>query len=371
MLYAAYQAQSDLMAPFRLASSVMADAIPHLPRSLSDLPLVRRTAATAELVSLWGLSHSRPAFGIDSALVGGEEVAVTERAAHVTPFGTLLHFAKDSDVAQPPVLLVAPMSGHFSTLLRATVRTMLPEHDVYLTDWHNAREVPVSAGAFGLDGYTDHLIEFLRVIGPGAHMIAVCQPCVQALAATALMAEDDDPARPRSLTLMAGPVDGRINPTEVNCLAVEHPLEWFEGNVISTVPMRFRGAGRRVYPGFVQLWAFMSMSPERHVTAFAGMWDDVARGDLVKADADARLLRGVLRGPRPDCRVLPRDDRQGLPALPARQGRAGDQRPAHRPRRDPRRRAAHRRGRAGQHLRDRADLGRARAVHVAAPEAAT
>ena len=283
MLYAAYQAQSDLMAPFRIASSVLADAIPHLPRSLSDLPLVRRTAATAELVSLWGLSHSRPAFGIDSALVGGEEVAVTERAAHVTPFGTLLHFKKDSDVAQPPVLLVAPMSGHFSTLLRATVRTMLPEHDVYLTDWHNAREVPVSAGAFGLDGYTDHLIEFLRVIGPGAHMIAVCQPCVQALAATALMAEDDDPARPRSLTLMAGPVDGRINPTEVNCLAVQHPLEWFEGNVISTVPMRFRGAGRRVYPGFVQLWSFMSMSPERHVTAFAGMWDDVARGDLVKA----------------------------------------------------------------------------------------
>jgi polyhydroxyalkanoate depolymerase len=168
-------------------------------------------------------------------------------------------------------------------LLRATVRTMLPDHDVYLTDWHNAREVPVSAGRFGLDEYTDHLIDFLHVIGPGAHMVAVCQPCVQALAATALMAEDDDPGRPRSLTLMAGPVDGRINPTEVNCLAVEHPLAWFEQHVISKVPLRFPGAGRSVYPGFVQLSSFVNMSPDRHVKAFAGMWDDVSRGDVARA----------------------------------------------------------------------------------------
>jgi polyhydroxyalkanoate depolymerase len=283
MLYAAYQAQADFMAPLRMASSLMADAITHLPRSVSDLPLVRHTAATAELVALWGLSHTRPPFGIDATVVAGEEVRVTEEAAHVTPFGTLLHFAKDTSVAQPPVLLVAPMSGHFSTLLRATVRTMLPDHDVYLTDWHNARDVPVAAGAFGLDGYTEHLIEFLRVIGPGAHMIAVCQPCVQALAATALMAEDDDPARPRSLTLMAGPVDGRISPTEVNCLAVEHPLRWFEDNVVTTVPLRFRGAGRRVYPGFMQLTAFMAMSPDRHRAALLGMWDDVATGDAERA----------------------------------------------------------------------------------------
>ncbi|MEA2176736.1 MAG: poly(3-hydroxybutyrate) depolymerase [Solirubrobacteraceae bacterium] len=283
MLYAAYQAQSDLMTPLRLASSMMADAIGHLPQSLASLPLVRRTAATAEVMALWGLSHTRPAFGIDSVVVGTEEVAVTEVPAHVTPFGTLLHFRKEVDLAQPPVLLVAPMSGHFSTLLRATVRTMLPEHDVYLTDWHNAREVPVSAGTFGLDGYTQHLIEFLQAIGPGAHMIAVCQPAVQALAATALMAEDDDPARPRSLTLMAGPVDGRINPTVVNSLAVERPLSWFEQNVITTVPLRFAGAGRRVYPGFLQLSGFVSMNPDRHAKAFAGLWDDVARGELAHA----------------------------------------------------------------------------------------
>jgi polyhydroxyalkanoate depolymerase len=283
MLYAAYQAHADLMAPVRMASEILADAIGHLPSALAGNPLVRRAAANAEVLALSGLSHTRPAFGIDTVVVEGEEVAVTERAAHVTPFGTLLHFAKDARVAQPPVLLVAPMSGHFSTLLRATVRTMLPEHDVYLTDWHNAREVPVSAGAFGLDGYTQHLIEFLRVIGPGAHMVAVCQPCVQALAATALMAEDDDPARPRSLTLMAGPVDGRISPTEVNCLAVKRPMGWFEHNVITTVPLRYAGAGRRVYPGFLQLTSFMSMSPERHMKAFSGLWDDVAGGDLDRA----------------------------------------------------------------------------------------
>jgi polyhydroxyalkanoate depolymerase len=283
MLYAAYQTQSDLAAPLRLASALTADAISHLPAAFTEHPLVRRAHATAEVMSLWGLTHARPAFGIETTTVRGQEVSVTEEAAHVTPFSTLLHFAKDTRIAQPPVLLVAPMSGHFSTLLRATVRTMLPEHDVYLTDWHNARDVPVSAGAFGLDEYTQHLIEFLHVIGPGAHLIAVCQPCVQALAATALMAEDDDPARPRSLTLMAGPVDGRINPTQVNCLAVEHPLEWFEREVISTVPMRFAGAGRRVYPGFVQLSAFVGMSPDRHAKAFAGMWDDVARGDLARA----------------------------------------------------------------------------------------
>src|SRR5689334_12545552 len=143
MLYAAYQAQADFVAPLRAASSILADAISHLPHSVADLPLVRRTAATAELMSLWGLTHTRPAFGIEGTIVAGEEVGVTEEAAYVTPFATLLHFAKDTAVRQPPVLLVAPMSGHFSTLLRATVRTMLPEHDVYLTDWHNAREVPV------------------------------------------------------------------------------------------------------------------------------------------------------------------------------------------------------------------------------------
>lgn len=157
---------------------------------------------------------TRPPFGIDSVMVGNREVEVREQAAASTPFGTLVHFKKDIATAQPRVLLVAPLSGHFSTLLRATVRTMLPEHDVFITDWHNGRDIPLTAGRFGVDEYTDHLIKFLEVMGPGAHILAVCRPCVSAL--VAVMAQAGNPAQPRSMTLMAGRIDTRINPTKVN-----------------------------------------------------------------------------------------------------------------------------------------------------------
>jgi polyhydroxyalkanoate depolymerase len=285
MLYAAYQTNADLMAPVRAASALLADGLERLPDALARHWYLRRAAATAELVAATGLTHRRPPFAIETALVGGEEVAVREEAAAVTPFCTLLHFAKDTDVAQPRVLVVAPLSGHFSTLLRSTVLTMLSDHDVYLTDWHNARDIPLADGRFGLDEYIEHVIDFLEVIGPGAHVLAVCQPCVQALAATAIMAEDDHPAEPRSLTLMAGPVDARLNPTEVNRLATSRPISWFESNVIATVPPRFAGAGRRVYPGFVQLASFMSMGPGRHAAALHGMWDDMVNGNAVRATA--------------------------------------------------------------------------------------
>ena len=183
------------------------------------------------------------------------------------------------------MLLVAPLSGHFATLLRNTVETMLPEHDVYITDWHNARDAPRLAGRFGFDEYVDHLIAFLDAMGPGGHLIAVCQPCVQALAAAAIMAESGNRAQPRSMTLMAGPIDTRVNPTAVNRLASERPIEWFERNLISTVPWGFRGAGRRVYPGFVQLAAFMSMNYERHLQAHIDLFEHLAAGDHAKAEA--------------------------------------------------------------------------------------
>jgi polyhydroxyalkanoate depolymerase len=204
---------------------------------------------------------------------------------HATPFGTLLRFRKDIDIAQPRVLLVAPLSGHFATLLRGTVRTMLPEHDVYITDWHNARDIPTSAGRFGFDDYVTHLIEFLDVIGPGAHVIAVCQPCVATLVAAAVMAQGDHRAQPHSMTLMAGPIDTRVNPTKVNELAKSKPMSWFEKNLIARVPFRYDGAHRRVYPGFVQLAAFMSMNLDRHTKAHRELYDNLAKGDLEKAKA--------------------------------------------------------------------------------------
>ena len=247
--------------------------------------MVRSTLATTEIVARWGLTHRRPAFGIESVVVEGRPVAVREEAVLRTPFGTLLRFAKDTDAVQPRVLLVAPLSGHFATLLRETVRTMLPDHDVFITDWHNARDIGVAHGRFALDEYIDHLIEFLREMGPGAHVVAVCQPCVPALAAAAVMAEDGDEAVPHSLTLMAGPIDARVNPTIVNDLAAGRSLEWFERNVIGIVPRRFAGAGRRVYPGFVQVAAFMRMNPERHRAAFRRLYDDIVAGNEERAVA--------------------------------------------------------------------------------------
>jgi polyhydroxyalkanoate depolymerase len=285
MLYTAYQAQSDLMAPLRAMSVGTARLLTDLSPGGIDRWMVRDTLATSEIISRWGLRHRRPAFGISSVMVDGREVGVREEAVRTTPFGTLLRFRKDTDAVQPRVLLVAPLSGHFATLLRATVETMLADHDVFITDWHNARDVPRRHGAFGLDEYIDHLIDFLDAMGPGAHVVAVCQPCVPALAAAAIMAEDDHPAAPHSLTLMAGPIDARVSPTMVNDLAAGRPLEWFERNVIAIVPSRFPGAGRRVYPGFLQVAAFMHMNPDRHRAAFRRLYEDIIAGNDERAGA--------------------------------------------------------------------------------------
>jgi polyhydroxyalkanoate depolymerase len=243
----------------------------------------RNVAAACELIARASLTHLRPAYGIDTVRIGNREVAVTEEPLAVTPFGTLLHFKKDVEATQPRVLVVAPLSGHFATLLRGLVRTMLPEHDVCITDWHNARDIGTAAGRFGFDDYVTHLIGWLETLGPGAHVVAVCQPCVQVLAAAAVMAEMRNPAQPRSMTLMAGPVDVRINPTKVNALATSKPIGWFAKNLIAEVPARFPGAGRKVYPGFVQLAAFMSMNIERHRKAHIELYDALAKGDTAKA----------------------------------------------------------------------------------------
>jgi poly(3-hydroxybutyrate) depolymerase len=209
-------------------------------------------------------------------------VRVREEAVLVTPFATLVHFAKATDVPQPRVLVVAPLSGHFATLLRGTIRTLLRGHDVFVTDWHNARDIGLRHGRFGADEYVEHLMDFLTAIGPGTHLVAVCQPCVPALAAAALMAEDGDPACPRSLTLMAGPIDARMNPTRVHLLACGRPLEWFERNVL--LPVRSGTPGGCAWsPGFLQLAAFMNMNRDRHYDALRGLYRDIAEGNDERA----------------------------------------------------------------------------------------
>jgi poly(3-hydroxybutyrate) depolymerase len=236
-----------------------------------------------------GLTHSRPDYGFKTTRMGNDVVGVTEESRFETPFGTLLRFRKDTAVSQPRVLVVAPMSGHFATLLRGTVATLLPDHDVYITDWKNARDTPLSDGVFGFDEYVDHLIRFIEVMGEGSHMVAVCQPAVAALAATAVMAEAGNRAQPRSLTLMAGPIDTRQNPTRVNHLAKSRPIEWFEKKLIDTVPWRYKGAMRRVYPGFLQLTAFVSMNIDRHINAHLSQFRALACGDVVAAEAHKKF----------------------------------------------------------------------------------
>ena len=285
MLYQAYQAHSDIMIPVRNWAGTALRTLGQPLAGIADNAVLRNLTAAYELIARAGLTHARPAFGIDGVTVGNREVAVHEHAALTTPYGTLLHFKKDVDTPQPRVLLVAPLSGHFATLLRATVRTMLPEHDVYITDWHNVRDVPLMHGRFGFDDYIAHLIRFLEAIGPGAHVVAVCQPCVAVLVATAVMAQAGNAAQPRSMTLMAGPIDTRVNPTKVNALANSKTMDWFEEKLIARVPFRCSGAFRRVYPGFVQLAAFMSMNIERHVKAHQELYQDLVNGEYAKAQA--------------------------------------------------------------------------------------
>jgi poly(3-hydroxybutyrate) depolymerase len=285
MLYQAYQAQRDLNAPAVALATFATSALDLLPALLRDTPTVRWLSATSTLASRARLIHERPAFGIETVVSGGAPVPVCERVVHGTPFGTLVHFAKPGSENQPRVLVVAALAGHFSTLLRSTVRTLLADHDVFVTDWRNARDVPLTEGTFGFDDYVAHIIGFLRHLGPGTHVVAVCQPCPATLASVALLSEDGDPAAPRSLTLMAGPVDGRVSPTSVNRLATELTLLWFERNVITTVPLRYRGAGRRVYPGFLQLGGFMSMNIGRHVDQHLELFHDLVVGDTTAAKA--------------------------------------------------------------------------------------
>ena len=282
MLYSAYQLHDDMAAQMRLFAQA-SRTFTELSLGALDDRVMRQLWASLEMVSRWRLTHQRPDFAIGPVQVGNRSVAVEEQVVLELPFGKLIKFAKDVDTPQPRVLVVAPLSGHFATLLRATVQTMLQDHEVYISDWSNARDVPLEAGSFGVEDYIAYLIRFLEAIGPGVHMLAVCQPCVQTLAAVSVMSKDAHPATPLSMILMAGPIDPRESPTKVNELAVAKSLRWFESSVITSVPARFSGRYRKVYPGFVQLTAFMSMNMERHLAAHRKLYEHLAAGETGEA----------------------------------------------------------------------------------------
>ena len=282
MLYSGFQAWTDAMTPMRLAAQAALTLRDGL--GVKGGPLTNSVYAFLDLVAYTKITHKRPSFAIDSVPCGNRQVAVREEVVKRLPFGNLLHFAKEGvESPQPTVLVVAALSGHFATLLRNTVETMLPDHDVYITDWVNARDVPLSAGGFGFDDYVDYLIDFIEELGPRTHLLAVCQPCVQTLVAVAQMAADNNPLQPRSMTLMGGPIDTRIAPTVVNELAMSKPIEWFRDKLISHVPLRYPGAGRKVYPGFLQLSAFMAMNLDRHHGQHRKLYQSLADGDVVEA----------------------------------------------------------------------------------------
>jgi poly(3-hydroxybutyrate) depolymerase len=277
------------LTPWQMWASMNASMFSHPFSPFSYSPLSRKIAAGSELFLRVTQRYHKPEFGISQTRIGGKSVAVSEVVAVDKPFCRLLQFKRDIRRADPRVLLVAPLSGHHATLLRDTVRTLLPDHEVYVTDWVDARMVPISQGAFHLDDYVDYVREFITFLGPDVHVISVCQPTVPVLAAIALMAEADDPVKPRTMIMMGGPIDARRSPTAVNNLATRKPLSWFRGNVIERVPSKYPGAMRQVYPGFLQHLGFVAMNPSRHADAHRDFYNHLVEGDGESAEAHRRF----------------------------------------------------------------------------------
>jgi poly(3-hydroxybutyrate) depolymerase len=286
MLYDAYEVQRSWLTGASQLAGLGASWLNSPSNPLRYQGMSPIVAASLDVFAHAAAPRGKPSFDLFETTVGGKLLPVHEEVVLRKPFGQLKRFTKPGGPAgQPKLLIVAPMSGHFATLLRGTVERMLPGHEVYITDWRDARQVPLSEGTFDLDDYVDYLIEFLVAIGPGAHMLAVCQPSVPAYAAAALMNADQHPATPRTLTLMGGPIDTREAPTAVNTLATKRPHAWFQQNVIATVPGIYPGAGRKVYPGFLQLAGFMTMNLGSHLISHFEMFKHLVTGDEESADA--------------------------------------------------------------------------------------
>ena len=295
MLYQLHEMQRSFLNPLMQWADASAKLFSNPVSPFAHTPFAQRIAAGYELMYRLGKDYEKPAFELNSTLIDGQTVGIMERTVVSKPFCKLLHFKKDmSDVdfaalKQPTVLLVAPLSGHHSTLLRDTVRALLPEQDVYITDWVDARMVPLSDGAFHLDDYIYYVQDFIRHLGPDVHVISVCQPTVPVLAAISLMATAKDPKLPKTMIMMGGPIDPRKSPTAVNDLAIEKPFSWFENTVIYAVPGNYPGFGRKVYPGFLQHAGFVAMNPGRHAQSHREFYQHLVRGDDDSAEAHRKF----------------------------------------------------------------------------------
>ena len=289
MLYQLHEFQRSILQPLSRLADMSAQVYTNPYSPLSYTPFSRRMAATFDLVHRIGKDYEKPPFRLPTTVVDGHDVPVVEQVVIAKPFCKLLHFDRQipADLparSDPKLLIVAPMSGHHATLLRDTVKTLLPNHDIYITDWIDARMVPINNGAFHLDDYVEYVQEFIRHLGSDVHVMSVCQPTVPVLAAVALMASSNDPVAPRSMIMMGGPIDTRKSPTSVNDLATEKPLSWFSTHMIYSVPSKYPGYLRRVYPGFLQHAGFVAMNPSRHADSHWDYFEHLLAGDGESAD---------------------------------------------------------------------------------------
>lgn len=289
MLYNLYEFQQAMMAPLRFQAELAQNILRNPWNPLSYTQIGRFMSASAEMVERTTRKFGRPVFGLDHTEINGKKINVEENIILEKPFCKLLNFKRNIKRNDPKVLIAAPMSGHYATLLRGTVEALLPHHNVFITDWQDARQIPQKDGSFNLDDYISYLIEFMELLGPDVHVIAVCQPAVPVLAAVSIMATTENPNQPLSMTLMGGPIDTRVSKTEVTELAETKPLEWFEKAAVHTVPFNHPGAFRKVYPGFLQLGGFMSMNLDRHVGSFMQFYQHLIDGDGESAEAHRKF----------------------------------------------------------------------------------
>jgi poly(3-hydroxybutyrate) depolymerase len=295
MLYHLHELQRKFLNPLSVWAQATSELFSSPYSPLAYTPFSRRMAAGYDLLHRIGKHYEKPAWGLRTTTIEGREVPVAIETVIEKPFCGLLHFRRGLKNGQakrendPTVLIVAPLSGHHATLLRDTVRALLPDHDVYVTDWVDARLVPITYGPFHLDDYVDYVLEFIRHLGPDVHLISVCQPTVPVLAAVSLMASAGDPKLPKSMTMMGGPIDTRRSPTTVNALAQRKTYEWFENNVIFKVPSSYPGYLRSVYPGFLQHAGFVAMNPDRHLNSHWDYYLDLVKGDQEDVESHRRF----------------------------------------------------------------------------------